>query len=316
MSFSTRAKDELARILPEKECCQLAELAALARMDGSINISAGRRVGLQIRTENAAVARKIFRLAKNLLDPEMEIRVQKRTCLRKTNLYHVHLLPHPGMSGFLKRLGIIKGDGSIFPGIKQGLVKSQCCRRSYLRGAFLGAGSVSSPEGNYHLEIIAGDAEYASSLASLVNRFEGMQARVGSRKRSHIVYLKESDQISAFLNIIGAHQALLDFENIRIIKGMRNQVNRLVNCETANLSKTVNASLKQVENIRFIDRVIGIEKLPARLKAIARLRLENPDASLKELGEMMDPPIGKSGANHRMRRIDEIAEELRSRFQR
>ncbi|MCR4441640.1 MAG: DNA-binding protein WhiA [Peptococcaceae bacterium] len=315
MSFSTQAKDELARILPEKSCCQLAELAALVRMDGTINISAGHRIGLQVKTESAAVARKIFRLAKNLLNSEVEIRVQKRTFLRKTNLYHVHLLPNPGMSGFLKRLGVIKGDGSIFPGIKKSLVKSQCCRRSYLRGAFLGAGSVSSPEGNYHLEIITGDLDYAHSLAALINRFLGMQAKVSSRKRCHIVYLKESDQISAFLNIIGAHQALLNFENIRIIKGMRNQVNRLVNCETANLSKTVNASLKQVENIRFIDRVIGIDRLPSRLQSIARLRLDNPDASLKELGEMMDPPIGKSGVNHRMRRIEEISEELRSRFQ-
>jgi len=314
LSFSTLTKDELARIYPKKYCCQLAELAALVRMDGTITISPEQRVGLQVITENAAIARKIFRLVKNLFKLEVEIRVQKRIRLKKNNLYIVRLLPNPQMSDFLRQIGVIGEDGSILPGIKKSFVSRQCCRRSYLRGVFLGAGSVNNPEGNYHLEIITNSLEYAQSLVDIVNKFPDLQAKVSSRKKWHVVYLKESEQIVAFLSIIGAHQALLNFENIRIVKGMRNQVNRLVNCETANLNKTVNASMKQVENIKFIDKVIGLEKLPPRLRNIALLRLENPDVSLKELGEMMDPPVGKSGVNHRMRKIEEIADDLRERM--
>lgn len=313
MSFSTKTKDELARIFPEKRCCQLAELAAIIRMDGTITIGAQHRIGLHVTTENAAVARKIIRLAKQVFKLEAEIQVQRSLRLKKSNSYLVFFSPHPQIQDILKELGILGEGGSILPRIKGSLVKKQCCRRSYLRGAFLGGGSVNSPEGNYHLEIITNHLDYAHSLAQLMNKFSGIQAKVSSRKSWHVVYIKESEQIVNLLNVIGAHQALLSFENTRIVKGMRNQVNRLVNCETANLNKTVNASLKQVENIRFLDGLIGLDKLPLRLQEIARLRLENPDLCLKELGEMMEPPVGKSGVNHRMRKIEEMAEEYQQR---
>ncbi|PKM90366.1 MAG: DNA-binding protein WhiA [Firmicutes bacterium HGW-Firmicutes-12] len=314
MSFSTQTKDELARIIPTRPCCQLAELAALVRMDGTITINPEQKIGLCVKTENAGVARKIFRLAKQIFDFNVEIKVQKRKRLKKTNIYSINFVHRSEMSSYLKILGILNEDGTISHSIKKSMYKTQCCRRSYLRGAFLGAGSVNRPEGNYHLEIITNSLEYSRSLAGVMNKFSEIQAKVGSRKKMHFVYLKESDQIVAFLNIIGAHQALLSFENIRIVKGMRNQVNRLVNCETANLNKTVNASLKQVENIRLIDDTLGLDKLPVRLQDIARLRLENPEVSLKELGELMEPPIGKSGVNHRMRRIEEISEDLKLRL--
>lgn len=315
MSFSTLTKDELARIMPEKNHCQLAELAALVRMDGTITINTNNRIGLQVTTENAAVARKIFRLAKMVFDVNVEIRVQRKKRLKKNNSYNIYLQSLPDIQGILGELGILTNEGAIQPGIKKDLVKSMCCRRSYLRGVFLGAGSVNNPEGNYHLEIISNNLEYAQSLKSLINKFAGMQAKISMRKSWHVVYLKESEQIVSFLNIIGAHHALLDFENIRIVKGMRNQVNRLVNCETANLNKTVNASLRQMENIKLIDEMMGLDKLPLRLKSIALLRLENLDVSLKELGDMMEPPVGKSGVNHRMRKLEELADDLRMRIQ-
>jgi len=313
VSFSTQTKDELARLYPEKKCCQIAELAALIRMDGTITIAANHKLGLHVATENAAVARKIIRLGKTVFQLEAEIQIQRSLRLKKSNAYVVRFPSTPQMSAVMKELGVLEQSGNIQPGIKKALLKHQCCRRSYLRGAFLGAGSVNSPEGNYHLEIISNDLTYAEELAALMNRFEGIQAKVSSRKHWHIVYLKESEQIVNFLNVIGAHQALLSFENTRIVKGMRNQVNRLVNCETANLNKTVNASIKQMENIKLIHDMLGLEKLPPRLKMIASLRLENPDVSLKELGEMMEPPVGKSGVNHRMRKLEELAEELRER---
>lgn len=313
MSFSTETKEELARILPEKHCCRLAELSALIRMDGTITISAHHKMGLNIVTENAAVARKAFRLAKQVFQMDTELQVQRSTRLKKNNHYIVKFTTTQSMPRIFEELGIMDKNGSIQPGIKKELVKTQCCRRSYLRGVFLGAGSVNNPEGNYHLEIITNDIQYAESLAALINRFKGLQAKISSRKKWHMVYLKESDQIVHFLNIIGAHQALLSFENTRIVKEMRNQVNRLVNCETANLNKTVNASMRQVESIKLLEEIMGLEKLPVRLKDLARLRLENPDISLKELGEMMDPPVGKSGVNHRMRKIEELADDIRIR---
>lgn len=190
MSFSSQTKDELARVFPERPCCKLAELAALVRMDGTITINPKHKVGLYVNTENAGIARKIFSLGKALFNFEVEIRVHKRTRLKKGNLYSVHFLPHPQMAAFLKAMGILDKNGTIRPRIKKSLIRTQCCRRSYLRGAFLGAGSVNNPEGNYHLEIITSSEEYACSLADLINRFPGMQAKVSGRKNLYFVYLK------------------------------------------------------------------------------------------------------------------------------
>ncbi|MFY9174683.1 MAG: DNA-binding protein WhiA [Peptococcia bacterium] len=312
MSFSAQTKDELARLYPDKKCCQRAELAALCRMDGTLTISSKHQLGLQVTTENAAVARKIIMLAKEVYRLEAELRVKKSMRLKKNNNYVVRFPSSENMPLVMRDLGILKKPGQIQPGIKKELIRNQCCRRSYLRGVFLGAGSVNSPEGNYHLEIIANDELYAEEIATLMNRFPGIQAKISSRKNWQIVYLKESEQIVNFLSVVGAHQALLNFENTRIVKEMRNQVNRLVNCETANLSKTINASMRQLENIRYLQENIGLAQLPPRLRMVAAARLENPDVSLKELGEMLDPPIGKSGVNHRMRKLEEMAEELKA----
>lgn len=311
MSFSTEAKDELARFFPESRCCLLAELAALIRMDGTIKISTNHEVALVVATESSPVARKIFRLFKEIYNIEAEIRIEKRRSLKKNNLYSVCLSNVVHLPKLLNELGILNEAGNIFPGIRKSLITTLCCRRSFLRGVFLGAGSVNNPEGNYHLELITNSRFYAEALTQLINQFPDMAAKISTRKSWYVVYLKESEQIASFLNIIGAHRALLEFENIRVMKDMRNKVNRLVNCDTANLKKSVNASLKQIEYIKLIAETIGLEKLPLRLREVARLRLENPDSSLKELGEMMAKPMGKSGVNHRLRKIEAIAEELR-----
>lgn len=190
------------------------------------------------------------------------------------------------------------------------LMKDTCCKRAYIRGAFLGGGSVSDPEKKgYHLEFITHSEEYGESLKTLINEF-GLESKLIDRKANHIVYLKEGDQIVDLLNIIGAHKALLDFENVRIVKQMRNDVNRLVNCETANLNKTVNAAMRQVQDIELIESRVGLGALPDGLSQLAELRLEQPEASLKELGELLDPPVGKSGVNHRFKKIHKFAESL------
>ncbi|MHB1420122.1 MAG: DNA-binding protein WhiA [Bacillota bacterium] len=310
MSFSQIAKNDLARLLPERRCCQMAELTALIRMDGTIFIGTEDEVTVSVTSENAAVSRKIFKLFKMLFDLHPEITVHRKTRLRKNNIYTVRLLPQTAVSLALEELGLVMEQ------IQEGKanfrqVGRNCCRRAYLRGAFLGGGSVSNPEGEYHLEIVVPDQDHAEWLVRLISRL-GPEPKLGRRKQGWVVYLKESEMIVEFLNVIGAHTALLRYESARVYKDMRNKVNRLVNCETANLSKTINASLQQLENINIIIGSIGLENIPENLEEVARIRLQYPDASLKELGEMTHPRMGKSGVNHRMRKLGEIAEILRS----
>ena len=183
--------------------------------------------------------------------------MQRQKRFKKKIIYSVCLNSFPGIDKVLKELGILSRDGEILPGIKKSLVRTKCCRRSYLRGAFLAAGSVNNPGSNYHLEVITNYKRYAQALVKVIDRFPEMSAKISPRKNQYIVYLKESEQIAAFLNIMGAHRALLEFENIRIMKDMRNKVNRLVNCDTANLKKAVNASLRQIEQIKLIEQTIG-----------------------------------------------------------
>ncbi|SFG62484.1 hypothetical protein SAMN05660649_02164 [Desulfotomaculum arcticum] len=303
-------KNELARVVGPRLCCKTSELAALIKMDGSLQIN-GRKIALSIANHNAAVARKVIKLSKDLFGIQTEVLVKKKVRLRKNNVYMVRIPPQPELQKMLIKLGMLNGDGSFQEDMPEGLLQKECCRRSYLRGIFLGGGSVNNPGGTYHLEIITGDGRHAEAISGLLQQF-GLPARISSRKQWYVVYLKDSEQIVECLNIMGAHTALLEYENTRIYKDMRNKVNRLVNCETANLNKTIDAAMRQSENIRVIAGSIGIEKLPHSLREVAELRLHYPDASLKELGEMMDPPLGKSGVNHRLRKLDKIAEKLNS----
>ncbi|MCL4514839.1 MAG: DNA-binding protein WhiA [Firmicutes bacterium] len=311
MAFSLRVKEELARVIPKDSCCQLAELSALIHMDGALQIHGQAELALEILTENAAAARKIFHLVKNLFHSETEILVRKKRRLRKNNVYGIRIPAGAGVREILLKLGLVDDDFALVQGISLPLVKRKCCRRAYLRGAFLGKGSITDPEKTYHLEFTVDNPVYAGDLSRLLHS-QGVPARVGERKKEYVVYIKEGEQIGQLLALMGAHTALLDFENIRVIKGMRNQVNRRVNCETANLDKTVNAAMQQLENIRVIDEMMGLSKLPANLREVARLRMGHPDASLQELGEMLVPPASKSGVNHRLRRIGRIAEQLRT----
>ena len=306
-SFSAETKDELARIEIDSQCCNPAELAALVRMDGTIEIS-DQTHALSVTTENAAVARKVYRLAKSILELPIDIMVRRRLRLKKNNSYTVKIYPRSLKE--LEKLGLLDQDGEVLAGIAPGLVQNKCDKIAYLRGAFLAGGSINNPEGTYHLEIITNDSQHAEDLTNLMNYFQ-LGAKISLRKNWHVVYVKESENIVDFLGFIGAHRALLEFENVRVLKDVRNKVNRLVNCETANLTKTVMAAIRQKENIQLIANTIGLQALSPPLREIALLRLEYPDASLKELGEMLTPKVGKSGVNHRMRKIDELAEKLR-----
>ncbi|MEG6615117.1 DNA-binding protein WhiA [Peptococcaceae bacterium 1198_IL3148] len=310
MSFSVFTKNELARVVGPRRCCQLTELAAILKMDGSISIS-GQKLAITIATENAAVARKLLTLVKKLFGLRTEVMVQRKVRLKKNNIYLVRIPPHAEVENVLAKLGMWDKELRMpRSDVKLGKLSRVCCRRAYLRGVFLGGGSISNPEGNYHLEIITNDAQHAEEICHVMKK-TNLGAKISVRKNWYVVYLKESEQIVECLNNMGAHEALLEFENIRIYKDMRNQVNRLVNCETANLNKTVNAAVRQLENIKYIHNKIGFSKLSPALKETAELRLSNPDISLKELGELMNPPVGKSGVNHRMRKLEDIANKLR-----
>jgi DNA-binding protein WhiA len=312
LSFSAATKNELARVVEQRPCCRLAELAALVKMGGSVQLGRGQQLSLHITTENAAVARKIISLVKSLFGLQTEVLVQRKTRLKKNIIYLVRIPFQQGINDVFSQLGMLDSAGRLKDMAPQSLLRRDCCRRAYLRGVFLGGGSVNRPEGNYHLEIITDNKTFADTICSLMNKFS-LAAKSNQRKNWNVVYLKESEQIAGFLNVIGAHSALFNFENARIYKDMRNNVNRLVNCETANLNKTVNAAVRQVENIELISSTIGLGNIPETIREAAELRLEYPDATLVELGKLMQTPLGKSGVNHRMRKIEEIAERIRGK---
>lgn len=313
MSFSNNVKHEIAHEEIAKACCARAELAALFHTAGTICIQGHEQLSIQMETESAIVARRAYSLIKYLYGVHPEILVMKNKRLRKGN--HYILKAAERSDDILGDMRILyadgQGDRDIHADIDSGLVRTYCCRKAYLRGAFLAGGSVSDPERSYHLEIVAHSDEHAESLADLIHLL-GMNAKVVERKKNYVVYLKESEQIVRFLNLMGAHTALFSFENTRIMKDMRNAVNRVVNCETANLSKTVDAAMRQVRQIEYIRDHVGLEKLPARLRQVAVARLENKEASLAELGNMLTPPLGKSGVNHRLRRLAQRAEQLKN----
>ncbi|MDZ5474147.1 DNA-binding protein WhiA [Bacillus sp. 31A1R] len=309
MSFASETKKELTNI-EVKNCCGKAELSALIRMNGSLSFS-NRKLVVDIQTENAAIARRMYTLIKKQYDVQVELLVRKKMKLKKNNVYIVRL--SQDAKEILEDLAILK-EGFVFNHeISEDLVKKKCCKRSYLRGAFLAGGSVNNPEtSSYHLEIFSLYKEHNDCLCELMNTF-GLNSKTLERKKGFITYLKEAEKITEFLNIIGAHMALLKFEDIRIVRDMRNSVNRLVNCETANLNKTIGAALRQVENIRYIKESVGLHILPEKLREIAELRIAYQDVTLKELGEMVSGGnISKSGINHRLRKIDEIAEKLKA----
>lgn len=308
MSFAAQTKKELTMIEGDA-CCEKAELSALIRMNGAVQIT-NQRIVLDISTENAAIARRIYSLLKKMFQVHTELLVRKKMRLKKNNVYIVRV-PNQ-VQDILSQLHIVS-EGFLFtPGIERKIIRKQCCKRAYLRGAFLAGGSVNNPEGSsYHLEIASMYEEHCQALCRLAGEFD-LNARCIERKKGFIFYIKEGEKIIEFLNLIGAHQALLRFEDVRIMKDMRNSVNRLVNCETANLNKTIGAAVRQIDNIRLLEKEVGLDNLPEKLREVAEVRLKYPDLNLKEVGDMLKGNVSKSGVNHRLRKIDEMAQKLRN----
>lgn len=312
MTFSGKVKEELSKHWSSEEHCQIAEVAAIVSMCGKVVIDSRERYSIKVRTENLSVARKYFTLLKKTFNISTESFVS-RNATRGNVTYTVIVKCHEDAITVLKASKLIDENGEISEEISIGknpIVKKSCCKRAFLRGAFLATGSVSNPEKSYHIEIVCATKGKAEQIKGLINSFD-LEAKIILRKKSYVVYLKEGSQIVDLLNVMEAPVALMEMENVRILKEMRNTVNRKVNCETANINKTVSAAVKQVEDIHYIQNSIGLSKLPEGLQEMAELRLANPNASLKELGDLLTEPIGKSGVNHRLRKLSEIAETLR-----
>lgn len=291
MSFSGKIKQELYEHYAKARHCNLAELAALSYMCGEFSKDRNGICTLRFYTENFPVARKCFTLMTKTFNIKTSIVIRKNSAKNSWN-YSLYF----------------KGEDLL--AVKNAIVHAVCCKRAYIRGAFIAAGSMSDPSKGYHFEIVCNTEEAAEYLKDIVNSFD-VGAKIVQRKKTYVVYLKEGSQIVDILNVMEAHVSLMEFENIRIVKEMRNAVNRKVNCETANINKTVSAAVKQMEDIVYIRDTIGFEELSEGLKDVALTRLAYPDAPLKELGELLERPVGKSGVNHRLRKLSEIAEKLR-----
>lgn len=313
MSFSQSVKEELSNHMPAARHCMIAEIAAIISLCGRIVINVDDKYSVKVHTENVCVARKYFTLVEKAFNIKAEITIRQNAYLRSSRTYTITVNDHINAIRILQAVKLINGNMEIEENlsiINNVIIMKNCCRRAFLRGAFLSVGSISKPEKSYHFEMVCTTMAKAMQLCDIIKSFE-LDAKIVERKKHFVVYIKDGESIVDMLNIMEAHVSLMELINIRIIKEMRNTVNRKVNCETANLNKTVSASVKQIEDIRLIQDTIGLLSLKRPLQEIAVIRLENPDASLKELGAMLSPAVGKSGVNHRLRKLSEIADGLR-----
>ncbi|MBR5732299.1 MAG: DNA-binding protein WhiA [Lachnospiraceae bacterium] len=279
MSFSLNVKKELVSSIPNARHCRIAELAAVTAM--SAVLRDGR---IELSSENETVNECFSALFKKLTGKD-----------------------YAGDTGELLKL--LKLQDGLVP--NRVVVQQTCCKRAFLKGAFIACGSISDPEKDYHLEFVLDDAEKAALTAELITSF-GIETKIVNRKKYNVVYLKDGEHIVDVLNIMGAHVSLMELENVRIVKEMRNSINRRVNCEAANIGKTIAAATRQIEDIQFLNDTVGLDSLSDELRTTALLRLEFPDASLAELGEKHDRRVGRSGVNHRLQKLSDMAERLRS----
>ncbi|MBR3146694.1 MAG: DNA-binding protein WhiA [Eubacterium sp.] len=313
MSFSAETKNELSRTAVEKKCCQLAEIAGFLRIAGSLRLAGAGRFRIVCSTDNAAVARHYKKLIKQYFKVDAGLEIERGGALRKGYIYSLTIDPDMKSESILRETGILlvkEGSNYISDGIYQDIVKKKCDRKSYLRGAFLACGSVSDPSKEYHLDFTLEHEQLAHDLRRLIGTFEDLEGKITKRKDKYVVYMKKSEYISDLLALMGADAQVLRFENTRIEKEVVSQAVRLTNCDSANTDRTIMASEKQIAAIRKLKESGKIGILSDKLIEVAELRIEHPEASLVELGEMMDPPLKKSGINNRLKRIVEAAKNV------
>lgn len=311
MSFSGRVKDDLTRVMSTQDCCRKSEFIAFFLINGNIRFGAKRQLSVFMQTEHSASVRKMFVLARDF-SLEREISVFRRQRLNKNQVYTLTIPSQNALVALLRQLSLIDEEGCWQMGFPKGLsekfLNDDCCRRSYLRGAFLACGSLQEPENAYHLEFGSLEKAQADLIIQLLASFD-LHGKMVKRKDSQVVYLKGAEEISQLLILMGSHRSLLEFESVRVTKEVRNQVNRQRNCDTANVNKVVTAGSRQVEDINYILEHVNWLDLPENLRVAAELRLEYPDYSLADLSEVSS--LGRSALNHRLRRLAVIAENIR-----
>lgn len=307
MSFSSQVKEELSGRISSARHCQLAEIAAITSLNGEVFVDELGDYSIKITTENKNVLGKYFTLLRKTFNIEAENFNDV-----STNTFYIN--DSYEAKRILSAIKMLDDEGRVMRSnlVNPLVVQQQCCKRSFLRGAFLATGSISDPSKFYHLEIVCTTERKAKQLVDIIETFD-VEAKIVQRKKYLVVYIKEGSYIVDMLNIMEAHVSLMELENIRIYKEMRNSVNRKVNCEMANLNKTVAAAVKQINDIKYIQDTIGLESLSSGLRDIAYVRLENADMNLKDLGELLTPPVGKSGVNHRLRKLSQIADDIRGK---
>ena len=298
---------------PEKKCDQLAEIAGFLRVSGSLRLTGRGKFTIVIATDNPAIARHYKRLIREYFQIDAKLEVGGAEALKKGHTYMLTISPEDRSESILRETGILlvrEGNNFISDGIYEELIRKKCCKRAYMRGMFMGTGTISDPEKSYHLEFVCESRTLANDLKKMINSFVDLSVKVVQRRNRWVVYMKNSQYISDMLALMGAHAQMLAFENVRVQKSVYNQTTRIMNCDNANTDRTLDASEKQIRAIRILEETGQISVLTDKLRELARLRVENPEASLTQLGEMMEPKLGKSGVNNRMKRILSMAEKV------
>ncbi|QVK21119.1 DNA-binding protein WhiA [Mycoplasmatota bacterium] len=310
MSFAADVKKELTKVLGDN-CCQLAELSALLRSNGEIFISSN---GMKIdyHTQNPTIAKRVVILLKSVYQSDIELITKKQRRLNRRNLYIVRIINNIDL--IIRELELMEGLTPV-NNIPLELIKSDCCKRAYLRGVFISCGSINNPRTSlYHLELLIKSETHAKEVLYLINSFH-YNAKMITRNKGYMIYLKEAEKISDFLKLIEAYGSVMFYEDIRIYRDINNSINRMNNCDIANQKRVISTAKKQIDDIDYIESTIGLENLTEKLREAAILRKENPEASLNELleigAEVIGKDITKSGLNHRFRKIKEIAEDIR-----
>ena len=311
MSFSLEIKEELETRIDTAKHCQIAEFAAIMAFCGKVRRRTGGLMGLELTTENEVVRRKVVELAiKAFSASEESFEVEYEG--KNNRIINIFINDEKLIAKILMAIKWCDDNFTVVEPVfvNHRIIQKECCKRAFIRGAFLAAGSISNPNKSYHYEIVCEYEEDAVQMQELL-KFFNLDAKIIQRKRNYVTYIKEGNNITDVLNIMGAFVSQMKLYNVMILKGMRNDVNRKVNCETANLNKTIEAAVKQIRDIEYVRDTVGLESLSDGLREVAEIRLKNPDMKLKDIGELLNPPVGKSGVNHRLRKISELAQKLR-----
>ena len=312
MPFTADTKKELTTLQADKKCCQLAMIAGFIRFAGIITYGSDGQ-GIKVQTDNPAVARAYVSLIKDYFGSKSALTVLEPAKLQKSRQYELRITPDMNSEGILRELGILsvkEGFNIINQHFSSEIIKKRCCKKAMLRGVFLGCGSVTDPKKAYHLEMSCDSSEAAADLCKLINTF-GLKAKIATRREKQVVYIKDGEQIKDFLALIGASGQYFKYDNAMMTKEMRNNANRITNCDKANADRSVAAAQKQLADIKLIEEKRGLDYLNPKLKEAARLRLEHSEMTLDELKDLFEPPLTKSGLNHRLTKISEIAAVIR-----